>query len=230
MFAIERRNHSKTGVYGDLCVRVPVDTPIAVDKLKKAKKGLKYERFDSFSHICPIESVDHPWRSNRHGMRYEGDLKAHADGDDGDGGRKCRGCRVGRSEASWSDLGREASKMDGHPIGSTGSIRGQKSDPFISSAHSCVALCSALPGLAGRSFATRQFKPSTSRTTRKQKTFRALVQGRAGLDSGFSSSSSGYSLSSWPPLIAFQLRVEREDRAQLRPRDALVQGGTTFAS
>ena len=48
VFAIERRNHSKTGVYEDLCVRVPVDTTIAVDKIKKAEKGFKFERFDVF--------------------------------------------------------------------------------------------------------------------------------------------------------------------------------------
>jgi hypothetical protein len=48
VFAIERRNHSKTGVYEDFCVRVPVDTTIAVDKIKKAEKGFKFERFDVF--------------------------------------------------------------------------------------------------------------------------------------------------------------------------------------
>jgi hypothetical protein len=46
VFAIERRNHSKTGVYGDLCLRVPVDTTFAVDKLKKAEKSFKFARFD----------------------------------------------------------------------------------------------------------------------------------------------------------------------------------------
>jgi hypothetical protein len=46
VFAIERRNHSKTGVYEDLCTRVPVDTTIATDKLKKAEKGFKFARFD----------------------------------------------------------------------------------------------------------------------------------------------------------------------------------------
>ena len=46
VFAIERRNHSKTGVYEDLCMRVPVDTTIATDKLKKAEKGFKFARFD----------------------------------------------------------------------------------------------------------------------------------------------------------------------------------------
>ena len=48
VFAIERRNHSKTGVYEDLCVRVPVDTTIAADKIKKSEKGFKFERFDVF--------------------------------------------------------------------------------------------------------------------------------------------------------------------------------------
>lgn len=46
VFAIERRNHSKTGVYEDLCMRVPVDTTFAIDKLKKAEKGFKFARFD----------------------------------------------------------------------------------------------------------------------------------------------------------------------------------------
>jgi hypothetical protein len=45
-FAFERRNHSKTRVYEDLCTRVPVDTTIATDKLKKAEKGFKFARFD----------------------------------------------------------------------------------------------------------------------------------------------------------------------------------------
>jgi hypothetical protein len=48
VFAIERRNHSKTTVYGLDCVLRPVDTTTPVDKLKKAKKGLKFERFDVF--------------------------------------------------------------------------------------------------------------------------------------------------------------------------------------
>ncbi len=39
MFAIERRKHSKTRVYEDLCMRLPVDTPIATDKLKTAKRA-----------------------------------------------------------------------------------------------------------------------------------------------------------------------------------------------
>lgn len=55
MFAIERRNHSKTGVYEDPCMRVPVDTTFATDKLKKAEKGFKIERFDVFSQ--PIGSL-----------------------------------------------------------------------------------------------------------------------------------------------------------------------------
>jgi hypothetical protein len=46
VFKFERRNHSKTGVYEDLCRRVPVDTTTAVDKLEKAKKGFKFERFN----------------------------------------------------------------------------------------------------------------------------------------------------------------------------------------
>jgi len=56
VFTIERRNHSKTGVYRDLCMRVSVDTTCAVDKLKKEKKGFKFERFDVFSQL-----VRSPW-------------------------------------------------------------------------------------------------------------------------------------------------------------------------
>jgi hypothetical protein len=56
VFTIERRNHSKTGVYEDLCMRVPVDTTCAVDKLKKAKKGFKFERFDVF-----FQLIRSPW-------------------------------------------------------------------------------------------------------------------------------------------------------------------------
>jgi hypothetical protein len=48
VFAIERRNHSKTRVYGLGCVLRPVDTTTPVDKMKKAKKGFKFERFDVF--------------------------------------------------------------------------------------------------------------------------------------------------------------------------------------
>jgi hypothetical protein len=46
VFAFERRNHSRTGVYGILCMRVSVDTTSPVDKLKKAKKSFKFDRFD----------------------------------------------------------------------------------------------------------------------------------------------------------------------------------------
>ncbi len=56
MFAIERRNHSKTGVYENLCIGVSVDTTSAVDKLKKAKKGFKFERFDVFSQLIDSSS------------------------------------------------------------------------------------------------------------------------------------------------------------------------------
>ena len=51
MFAIERRNHSRTGVYGDPCMPVPVDTINPVDKLKKTKKGFKFDDFDVFFQI-----------------------------------------------------------------------------------------------------------------------------------------------------------------------------------
>ncbi len=51
MFEIERRNHSKTGVYRDPCMPVPVDTINPVDKLKKTKKGFKFDDFDVFFQI-----------------------------------------------------------------------------------------------------------------------------------------------------------------------------------
>lgn len=51
MFTFERRNHYKTGVYGAPCVRVPVDTPYAADKISFFKKGFKFERFDVFFHL-----------------------------------------------------------------------------------------------------------------------------------------------------------------------------------
>jgi hypothetical protein len=51
VFATERRNHSKTGVYELPCVRDPVDMIIPTDKMRKAKKGFKFERFDVFSRI-----------------------------------------------------------------------------------------------------------------------------------------------------------------------------------
>ena len=51
MFAIERRKHSRTGVYGDPCMPVPVDTINPVDKLKKTKKGFKFDDFDVFFQI-----------------------------------------------------------------------------------------------------------------------------------------------------------------------------------
>jgi len=70
VFAIERRNHSKTGVYENFCVRVPVDTTIAVDKMKKAEKGFKFERFDVFTQLIgssrgPQGSIDRKDREDR---------------------------------------------------------------------------------------------------------------------------------------------------------------------
>lgn len=118
MFAIERRNHSKTGVYGDLCARVPVDTPLAVDKLKKGKKIFKSERFDCFFRFCPIRLRDSPDPLGRSGMRGRNSGRACGEG---------HLCVVGRSEASRSQIGREASKMDRHPFESQRSTRGQRS-------------------------------------------------------------------------------------------------------
>ncbi len=58
MFVSERRNHSKTVVYDIACVRVLVDTPSAVDKLKKCEKGLKFEWFEGFLPILSIDCAD----------------------------------------------------------------------------------------------------------------------------------------------------------------------------
>jgi hypothetical protein len=139
VFASERRNHSKTGVYEDLCVRVPVDTPSAVDKLKKAKKSFKFERFDSFLIFRPTRSVG-PWSpakgvhrdgnrvgkgiGRRWGIRSEGSLWV-----------------VGRSEASWSQKGREASKMDRQPFASLRPTRSQRSGLKIYTARPCATRC-----------------------------------------------------------------------------------------
>ncbi len=63
VFTFERRNHSKTGVYGYVCARVPVDTLYAADKIKKVKKGFKFERFDVFfsSHSIELVANDPSW-------------------------------------------------------------------------------------------------------------------------------------------------------------------------
>ena len=119
MFANERRNHSKTRVYGDLCVRVPVDTPIAADRLKKAKKSFKSERFDSFFHFCPTGSNTGSSALNR-GRTRSGKRRDEACD-------KGNLCVVGPSEASWSQIGREASNMDRQPFESPRPIRGHRS-------------------------------------------------------------------------------------------------------
>ena len=51
MFAIVRRNHSKTGVYELPCVRDAVDMIIPTDKMEKSKNGFKFERFDVFFRV-----------------------------------------------------------------------------------------------------------------------------------------------------------------------------------
>ena len=48
MFAMVRRNHSRTVVYGVLCARESIDTPCPGDKLKKWEKGFESERFGRF--------------------------------------------------------------------------------------------------------------------------------------------------------------------------------------
>ncbi len=149
MFAYERRNHYKTRVYGDLCARVLVDTPIAIDKLKKAKKGFKFERFDSFIQIFPIpaDCPDTPVRALKQGRRR---IEAKIEGnrgvrgwvrnrrDPGQDGHEGRLCVLGRSEASWSRVGREADKMDRHPFVSLWPARSQSSELKICSGPFCA--------------------------------------------------------------------------------------------
>jgi len=61
VFAIERRNHSKTALYGDLCALSPVDTPFAADRMEKRKKSLDFDGFDDRNRIwilaseCPMQ-------------------------------------------------------------------------------------------------------------------------------------------------------------------------------
>jgi len=57
MFKMERLNHSRTKVYGDPCVLLPVDTFDRADKLKKVENGLKFERFDVFSDFNGAQSA-----------------------------------------------------------------------------------------------------------------------------------------------------------------------------
>ncbi len=50
MFETERRNHSRTRVYGEECTRFPVDRSGLADRLLKVKKSLKFRRFDVSLH------------------------------------------------------------------------------------------------------------------------------------------------------------------------------------
>jgi hypothetical protein len=65
VFAIERRNHSKTGVYELPCMRVPVDMITPTDKMGKAKKGFKFERFDVFIRIERSHSGRRVWEGRK---------------------------------------------------------------------------------------------------------------------------------------------------------------------
>lgn len=90
MFATERRSHSRTGVYADLCARFPVDTCIRADRLGRSEKCFKTKRFDVFQtaldafrsrsvwqdELAPSRSDDacsregFPGRSTWRGSRY----------------------------------------------------------------------------------------------------------------------------------------------------------------
>jgi hypothetical protein len=65
VFAIERRNHSKTGVYELPCMRVPVDMITPTDKMEKSKKGFKFERFDVFFQIDRSRSGRRVWEGRK---------------------------------------------------------------------------------------------------------------------------------------------------------------------
>lgn len=52
VFASERRNHSETGVYDDLCGSRPVDRDVFADKLEKSENSFKFEEFKSFRPSC----------------------------------------------------------------------------------------------------------------------------------------------------------------------------------
>jgi hypothetical protein len=136
VFASERRNHSKTGVYEDPCVRVPVDTPSAIDKLKKAKKSFKFERFDSFLHFRPASSVTRLCPVNV--FNRGGNRAGRGIGRRWEVRSEDSLWVVGRSEASWSQKGREASKMDRQPFASLRSTRSQRSGLNIDSARPCA--------------------------------------------------------------------------------------------
>lgn len=59
MFAIERRNHAKAAVYEVLCVRDPVDTSIAIDKLERSKRASNPRGSPSFSNC--VERLRAGW-------------------------------------------------------------------------------------------------------------------------------------------------------------------------
>lgn len=181
MFGIERRNHSKTGVYAISCTRVSVDTPHSVDKLKRAKKGFKFERFESFFHIRRIRSARPESSDGKDGKDGRQD---RSDSDSEHGGHvgarspersaeKSELSGVGRPRAGWSGLGREATKMNGHPVESPRTTRGQRSEekvlptfpgsaPRSRDAFAVPLACSReLPSIPERREITHLFKPAT---------------------------------------------------------------------
>jgi hypothetical protein len=168
VFRFERRNHYKTIVYGLVRLRIAVDTPMAADKLKKCKKGLKFERFESFLQSVPIDCVrrvgrgdveienwkeskkdsriltksdlDETFWCNRHRkhVRHENDEACHEGTTDANpemvAGGKDVFRALGQFGAFWSQLEREARKMNGHPFAPISSARGPRSESPIFSA------------------------------------------------------------------------------------------------
>ncbi len=53
VFVLERLKQARTGVYDHFCRIDPVDTCIAVDKLKKSKKGFYFDEFEGFERFRP---------------------------------------------------------------------------------------------------------------------------------------------------------------------------------
>ena len=180
VFGIERRNHSKTGVYAIPCMRVSVDTPHSADKLKRAKKDFKFERFEGFFHIRRIRSArpessdGKDGRQDRNDSNSDGERGGHVGARSPEGSaEKSESSGVGRPGAGWSGLGREATKMNGHPVESLRTTRGQRSEekvlptfpgsaPRPRDAFAAPLACAReLPSIPERLEITHLFKPAT---------------------------------------------------------------------
>ncbi len=178
VFGIERRNHSKTGVYAIPCMRVLVDTPPSADKLKRAKKGFKFERFEGYFHIRRIRSARPESSDGKDGRQDRNDSDGERGGHVGARSRegsaeKSESSGVGRPGAGWSGLGREATKMNGHPVESLRTTRGQRSEenvlptfpgsaPRSRDAFAVPLACAReLPSIPERREIIHLFKPAT---------------------------------------------------------------------